>query len=333
MNSPFYITVFLAGLAGFSICFYIIKKKRSNQLVACPLKGKCHQVMESKYSKFFGFPIELLGLLYYAALVIGYGIFLLVPGSASPTGIFPFLILTFLAFLFSFYLTFIQVFTLKELCSWCLMSAALCAVIFASALSASPEGIIELLRLNIELILILHLLGMAIGLGGATITDVFFFKFLKDFKISQDESDTLHTLSQVIWFGLGVLVLTGVGIYLPFASDFNESSKFLLKMIVVAVIIVNGAFLNLYLSPRLLRISFGEPHVHTPGELVNLNKAAFASGAISMVSWYSAFVLGVARSIPVGLKTGILIYLGLVLLAVVASQIAEKVVTRRAQGM
>ena len=90
-----------------------------------------------------------------------------------------------------------------------------------------------------------HLFGFGIGLGAVTITDILFFKFLKDFKISEFESDILHTLSQVIWFALTVIIISGLGLYLPEAQELNQSGKFLAKMAVVAVILLNGTFLNI----------------------------------------------------------------------------------------
>src|SRR3989338_1491242 len=94
-------------------------------------------------------------------------------------------------------------------------------------------------------ILIFHLIAAAIGLGGATITDVFFFRFLKDFKISEMEFGILKVLSQVIWFALALVIITGIGLYLPASERLLVSSKFLVKMVVVAVIVANGVILNL----------------------------------------------------------------------------------------
>jgi len=178
--------------------------------------------------------------------------------------------------------------------------------------------------------LTLHLIAAAIGLGGATITDVFFFKFLKDFKISESESEILRTLSQVIWFTLALIVLTGIGLYLPASERLLISSKFLVKMIVVGVIIINGAFLNLLISPKLVHISFGESHHHESGELHRLRKLAFALGAISSVSWYSAFILGSLRRLSFSFQELLGIYLILVVIAVIGSQVIERRLVKRA---
>ena len=95
-------------------------------------------------------------------------------------------------------------------------------------------------------------------------------------------------------------------------------------MIVVGVIILNGAFLNLLISPRLVHISFGKRHPHEPGELHHLRKLAFALGAVSIVSWYSAFILGALRRLSFSFIELLSAYLVIVALAVIGSQITER---------
>ena len=60
-----------------------------------------------------------------------------------------------------------------------------------------------------ELALVFHLLGVAFGLGGATVSDVLFLKSLKDEIISRTEKRLLDGASLVIWVGVGILVLSG----------------------------------------------------------------------------------------------------------------------------
>ena len=45
------------------------------------------------------------------------------------------MIITVMATLFSFYLTYIQASKLKEWCTWCLISALLCSIIFLASLA------------------------------------------------------------------------------------------------------------------------------------------------------------------------------------------------------
>lgn len=244
--------------------------------------------------------------------------------------VFVLLGLSLVAFLFSAYLTFIQAFTLRQWCTWCLISAGLCTLIFALAIVGSEYTFFELLETHHGLIVGFHLLGVVLGLGGATISDVLFFRFLKDLRISQFEANTLRSVSQVIWFGLAILIVSGLGLYLPHAAELGESPKLLVKMIVVAVIIVNGAFLNLFIAPRLVRISFWDGDPRPPSEPKKIRRLAYALGAVSIVSWYSAFILGLMRSSPADFETILYFYLFALAISVIGSQIIERLISRRA---
>jgi uncharacterized membrane protein len=331
MSTLWHIILIFAAFGGFLLAFYIRHKKQARETMVCPLHSDCDAVIYSEYSRFLGIPVEILGLFYYGLVAVGYALFLTLPALASPLVVFSVLALTTAAFLFSLYLTFIQAFLLKQWCAWCLASAGLCAVIFATALSISEFGFVSLLDRYRGLVLAGHFLGVALGLGGATITDIFFFKFLKDFRISEWEAEVMHTLSQVIWFALALLVLSGFGLYLPETERLNQSAKFLVKMIAVAVLIVNGSFLNLLVAPKLVKISFGERHRHEAGELHHIRKLAFALGAVSLVSWYSAFILGMLRASPLEFLPLLLIYLFLLGGAIIGSQVMERSLSKRAQ--
>lgn len=290
----------------------------------CPLRADCDAVINSGYSKFFGIPVEALGIFYYGLMAIGYASFLIYPEIISPLTSFTILILSILAFLFSLYLTYIQAFVLKDWCFWCLISSGLSAVILLLALYSSPYDLAFLLGQYRSLVVIFHAVGVAIGLGAATISDFFFFKFLKDFKISEFEAEVLSTLSQIIWFALAVLIVSGLGLYLPNTQELISSPKFLAKIVVISVLIINGAILNLMVAPQLVKISFHQKHEHISGELRHIRKIAFGLGAVSIISWYTALVLGMLKKVSMEFLEIFGIYAGLIIVGVLISQVLEK---------
>jgi hypothetical protein len=170
-----------------------------------------------------------------------------------------------------------------------------------------------------SIFIILHALAAAVGLGATTVTDALFFDFLKDFTISEKEQNVMKILSRVLWMALGMMVLTGIALFLSDPARYSISSKFLTKMIIVIVIILNGLLLNIFLHPRLLRMTFEEMH---PDRFIT--RIAFASGAMSLISWYTVFILGSIRSIPVNVGIGIAIYGVLIVGGITISQIVCK---------
>lgn len=318
------LSIAFIALGGFLIAMFLLNKKQTHaQRFVCPLRGNCAEVIHSEFSKFMGVPVELLGVMYYASMVVGHG---LIIASIEVFGwLEPYLLpASTVAFLFSLYLTFIQIVVLKKICTWCLLSATFCFSIFFMAMIGGLELVLPILVDYRPAIVVLHILFMALGLGAATLTDVFFFRFLRDLRISQEESDVISVLSQFIWFALCFIIITGFVLYLPQAGHYNDVPKFLAKMVVVGVILVNGAFLNLYIAPKLVKISFGGPHKHKEGELIVARRLAFALGPISIVSWYSAFVLGsIPASTPLSFITFLKIYVLALLIAITAGQFFE----------
>ncbi len=129
----FYTASILAiALAGAILCVYIFFTKRLNVPLVCPIHGSCDVVIHSEYSKFFGIPLELLGFFYYAAIA---GTYAWMGITGSPTSALPLLYASGIAFLFSLYLTGLQAFVIKHWCTWCLTSAAFCALILSLSLA------------------------------------------------------------------------------------------------------------------------------------------------------------------------------------------------------
>jgi len=312
------------SIAGFLLAGYVYVKKRKKETLVCPMNGKCDEVINSRYSRFVGVPVELLGIIYYAFIGAIYTFIFIDPWFFSDGAKFFITGITVGAFLFSIYLVFIQAFILRQWCTWCLFSAGFTTFIFVTAVFGADFSLVILLTQYKGVIVFFHALAAAIGVGTATITDIFFFRFLKDYKISEFEHSIMETLSGIIWVALGILVLTGIGLFIPESERLLASSKFITKAVAVLVLIINGVMLNLAVSPRLMDITFGEEHHHMKGELHFMRRLAFALGAISISSWYIVFILGSLKSIPVSVGVGVALYFAILFLAVIGSQLFDK---------
>jgi uncharacterized membrane protein len=81
-------------------------------------------------------PVEIFGMIYYVFIFSSY-FALAFLGSVLPQGYIIFLaLISVFAFLFSMYLIFIQMFVLRKFCSWCLVSAFICSLIFLLTIEA-----------------------------------------------------------------------------------------------------------------------------------------------------------------------------------------------------
>ena len=312
----------LGSLIGLIVSLYIYRQKKKKTKLVCPRESNCEKVVHSTHSTMFGINNEILGIGFYVVQAVLWSLILLHPAVASGGYVLVLVLLTIGGALFSVYLIALQALVIRAWCMWCLGSS-LGVLLLTIALFGLPgEGMQAILAQTKLYWIILHNIGFILGLGGATITDVFFFRFLKDGVISENEKQTMDTLSNVIWVGLGILIVSGIMLYLPEQARLGVSSKFLLKVIVVSVLTVNGVFLNIFVAPRMrsLSLALTPPAGH-------FRKLAFALGAISITSWYTAFFLGSFRSINLALREGIAVYLGLVIAAVIGSQVYEWIVS------
>lgn len=149
----------------------------------------------------------------------------------------------------------------------------------------------EFLRI---LLMIGHIVGVAVGAGGATMSDVLFLTSLRDNRIDHSELRLLKIASQVVVIGLVLLTLTGIGFLL---TGSPPSPRFWAKMTIVTIASVNGFIMHRKLFPIFekcakegIKVGSADFIQHTPLLII--------AGPVSAISWYAAIVLGIWRTAP-----------------------------------
>lgn len=288
--SAIFITI-VVSLLGTALSGYIWYGKKNNKPLICPLRSDCDAVVRSDFSRLFGIPLEILGLTYYVLTLISNIIFIYQPTLKNPLVTFGFLVITTIAFLFSIYLTAVQAFAIRQWCIWCLTSASLCAVLFATTIIGNDISFIEMIVRYHDFLVASLTVGLTLGVGSATVYAIVYMKFLRDFKISQTEQDILKTIGQIVWIALIIIIFSAVSLYVSAPDIHNNSPTFILKIIVMGVILLSDAMLNIFVAPQLIDISFGKRPEHSAGELRTLRRISFALSISSLISWYSLLTL------------------------------------------
>ena len=157
------------------------------------------------------------------------------------------------------------------------------------------------------LLIIVHLLGLAFGVGGAFLSDLMFFRAIKDGRITKGEIDFLNLGSWSVAVGLGVLICSGLWMFSLDPERYLASTKFLAKMTIVAVLAVNGFVLHSVQIPYLKSMALNR--IGTKKGFAAMRFMFLFSGVVSLVSWVSALVLGAFRSVPWSYEIIISIYL------------------------
>ena len=173
------------------------------------------------------------------------------------------------------------------------------------------------------LFVIAHVLSVVIGMGGAIITDFLCVRYCMDKKLSKFEISTIKFLSHIITAALLSVVMFGFLVFLSNPSGYLASSKFLLKMTVVGVLVFNGVLLH-----RLVFPNIGRRSVITAQRARPFRQFALTLGAISVVSWVSALILGMLSTLPVSYVTSLTIYFSVIVAAVIAALSIEFLLRR-----
>jgi len=118
-----------------------------------------------------------------------------------------------------------------------------------------------------------HLIGVALGVGGATFGGVLYLKAMKDGKVDPMEGEWLGTIFTVLRIGLVIAVLSGFGFFIEYRFTGQEERlldpRLWAKMTIIVVLVFNALLIQMRKMPMWL------------GE------------ALSITSWYSALVLGI----------------------------------------
>jgi uncharacterized membrane protein len=103
-------------LAGIGIAGYLTYVHYAGLQPICGISHGCETVQTSSYASLLGIPVALLGLISYLLIFVA----LRLPGERPQLGGYA---LTLIAFAFSMYLTYREIFTIHAICSWCVSSA------------------------------------------------------------------------------------------------------------------------------------------------------------------------------------------------------------------
>lgn len=161
---------------------------------------------------------------------------------------------------------------------------------------------------------ILHIFGAILGAGSAYVSDSMFFLSVRDSKFIPTELKFLNMGSKLVWVGTALLFLSGLGLFFLNPEGYMNSSKFLAKMTVVVVIIINGIIFGLIHMPLIEKHK--QKKLGQSEEFRGKAPWIIVSGAISIVSWTTAVVLGVLHDVPFGYMTIMGLYALAVTLAV-----------------
>ncbi len=157
---------------------------------------------------------------------------------------------------------------------------------------------------------VVHVITVVVGMGSALVSDILFNFYAKDKKLDNTEKKTLEILSKVVWWSLLLIIISGIIIFFTNTGKYMGSDKFLAKMTILAVLLLNGTMLNFRVWPHVLGKGF-----FTSKKEITTRRLAFFGGAVSVVSWISVCALGVFDTSPTSYGNLMALYILIVSIA------------------
>jgi uncharacterized membrane protein len=133
------IIALITSIIGFIDSAYLSIIKLTHTPIYCtPGLGNCETVQNSQWSTIWGIPIALFGAAAYLVLILCFTLDRKIPllQQYSQYIIFG---TSFFGFLFSLYLTYLELFVIYAICQWCILSAICMTIVFIATLIRLKE--------------------------------------------------------------------------------------------------------------------------------------------------------------------------------------------------
>ena len=174
---------------------------------------------------------------------------------------------------------------------------AKCLIVGLGALMEMEQFLTELISSEAGTVLksglkLVHLLGIAIGLGAATVLDLVIVRFLVTRTIAREFAAVVVFCSKIVTAGLVLLWLSGLGFlihYSVFEPEKLGNPKIWAKIAIVGVLTLNGFFIHQIVLP-LVKARIGQSLFAGLGARQRI--VLLASGTVSATSWYVPLILG-----------------------------------------
>lgn len=322
------IIILTLAFIGFWIAQKIKELKSQEGTITCPVGFDCDEVLRSSYGTFFGIQNDRIGRYYYLSMASFYLLHLFI--DLPENLVFATLLLSGIALLFSLYLVFIQLFVIKQWCSWCLGSALVNLLLFSVVFIGFSSNFIEFLFGYRDLLSWIFSASVLVGTVVTTLHAFTFVRFLKDFTISRREYRRLGMFSHTAWIALALAFLTGLGLVLSDTyREITGNSEFLVMGVSLGVLVVYEFIQNVIVAPRLIDIHFGDHPELDDVEHNYQRKLAFSFVSIGILSWYMLMMfsnLSWHEFQPLSL---VAVYTGTLVFGVVMSLLVERVIYKK----
>ena len=123
--------ILAVSFIGFFDAAYLTVQHYQQGIVPCIVFEGCEEVLASKYAQVGGIPTSLIGAIYYLAIFISTLLFV---DRKNPFALKVIGYLPIAGFTVSLFLVYLQIFVIKAICTYCVVSAVSSTILFVLGL-------------------------------------------------------------------------------------------------------------------------------------------------------------------------------------------------------
>lgn len=141
LSRALFVVMAIVSLAGIGVAAYLTFVHYAGLPVYCTGSGGCHTVQSSEYAELLSMPVALLGLVLYCSIFGAVAVAFWGRGRAGAFAPYAVFGLALSGTMYSAYLTWLEVYRIQAICTWCVTSASLLAtVLVLSAVELAVSG-------------------------------------------------------------------------------------------------------------------------------------------------------------------------------------------------
>lgn len=135
-----------------------------------------------------------------------------------------------------------------------------------------------------------HFVGLAWGVGGSTIAAIISAKADQHPEINPAVMKIIPTISKLIWFGLFLLIISGIGISLTIRWPIDKN-MLIIKHILVVLIVIIGIIIGL--KVKKIKNLAPKPKEEPSFTFLKTRKQLKTFSIINLILWYAVVILSV----------------------------------------
>ncbi|MFW9965391.1 MAG: hypothetical protein ACFFCX_17595 [Candidatus Sifarchaeia archaeon] len=140
-----------------------------------------------------------------------------------------------------------------------------------------------------QIITLVHIIGIALGVGGASIKLVLFMKSYYNKNFTPAYTVVAEPISQLIFLGMILLTVSGIGYALV---GYPEGSSLLVKHVLVVLLWVVGPLISKVYGPRFITLA-PKPSESPTSEFLQVRKQLLVLEVLGTVCFYAVSIIGI----------------------------------------